>query len=96
MNVGREGEPVQIVEDAALEFRPAPLAIVILDPQQHSSRQRACDPPDPLGVENVTEMEPAGRGRREPRERGRRQTPNECCDVELIGNQQNRQSVSGS
>ena len=96
MNVGSEPEPVQVVEDAALEFRPAALAVVIFDPEQHTSRHGVGDPPNPFGIENVTEMEPAGRRRREARQRGIGQSPGERSDIKLIGKQQNRKSISGS
>jgi len=69
-HVGHKAQPIQIVEDRALVLRPAALAIVILDAQQHPRPLLAREFPDVLGVENVTEVKIAGWGRGEAGEGG--------------------------
>src|SRR5262249_45242450 len=61
-----EPEPLEILEDRALVLRAAPLPVVILDAQEHTAAARACDAPHVEGVDDVSQVEKAGRRRREP------------------------------
>ena len=61
----REAEPGEIFEDRALVFRPRALPIVILDAQQHLAVAIARGAPDVQGVDDVAEVQIAGRRRRE-------------------------------
>ena len=58
--VGREAEPLEVVEDAALELRPRPLAVVVLDPQPHLAAGVPRKPPDVDRVEEMAEVQMAG------------------------------------
>ena len=60
-----EPEPVEVLDQRPIERRPAALAIVILDPEQDSGASSAGDAPGPDRVGDVTQMQVAGRGRRE-------------------------------
>jgi len=68
-DVGCESEPIEIVEHRRFELRLAALAIVIFDAQQHAAAERTREPPDENGVDGVADVEEAGRGRGEARER---------------------------
>ncbi len=58
--VGDESEPVEILEDRGLVFRPAANAIMILEPEQHAAAERARHAPRVDGVDDVTEVKIAG------------------------------------
>jgi hypothetical protein len=68
IEVGRETQPVEIIENRALVFGPAPLAIVIFDAEQHARAMLARERPHKMGVQDVAEVEIAGRGRGEASE----------------------------
>ena len=50
-DVRREAEPVEVVENRALVFGPAALAVVILDAQQHARAVPAREAPDVVRVQ---------------------------------------------
>ena len=54
--VGFESEPVEIVEDGGLVFRPAANAIMIFEPEEHAAAERAGDAPRVDGVDDVPEV----------------------------------------
>jgi len=64
-DVGNEAEPIQIVEDAGLVLGAASRAIVIFHAQEHAAIPFAREPPDEIGVRDVTKMQRAGGRRRE-------------------------------
>lgn len=66
-SVRRESEPREIFEEGRFVFRATALPIVILDPQEDAAAARACDTPDDNGVDDMSEVEIAGRRRRKPR-----------------------------
>ena len=72
--VGDEPEPLEVIEDARLEFAPCPRLVVILDAQVDEAAERPRDAPDEDRVDEVSEMEMSGRRRRESRD-GRRLQP---------------------
>src|SRR6266540_111760 len=65
-SIGHKPKPIQIVEDGGLEFGPAALSIVVLDPQEYACITRARLAPDIEGIDDVSEVEEAGWRRREP------------------------------
>jgi hypothetical protein len=67
-NVGAVTKPVEVVEDSCFELRPRPGAIVVLDTKQHATARRSRTIPDVLGIEDVPEVQPAGRRRSESRQ----------------------------
>jgi hypothetical protein len=71
IDVRLETEPIQIVEHLSFGIAPRPLTIVIFDAQDDPPRQRAGKPPHVDGVDDVSEMEIAGRCWRETREQVR-------------------------
>ena len=64
--VGHEAEPREILEDRALEFDARALPIVILDAQQHPAATIPRRSPDMQGVDDVAEVQIAGRRRSKP------------------------------
>ena len=72
-HVGTEAKPIEIVEDARLEFRPASDAIMIFNSKQHACSDLASCRPHGDCIDDVTEVEPSGGRRREARERAQRQ-----------------------
>ena len=68
VEIGHETQPVQIVEDRGLVPGSTSFQIVILDAQQHAAAKLAGRVPDVACVQHVTQMQPAGRRRRETRE----------------------------
>lgn len=61
IDVGSIPKPIEIVEDADLEFLARSNSIVILYPQKYSSTQDRRLSPHEFGIEYVTEVQPAGR-----------------------------------
>ena len=70
--IGHESQPVEIVEQVALVRGTRALPIVVLDAQQHPPPERSGQAPDVDAIDDVPEVEMAGRRGREPRERVRR------------------------
>jgi hypothetical protein len=70
------------------------LAIVVLDPQQHPAAEHAGDPPDYRRVQHMAQVQPAGRRRREPRQRIGRQARGQRPQVHIRQAEQNRDSLS--
>ena len=66
--VWNQSEPVEVIEDGALELGAAPIAIVIFDAEQHAATQRPRQAPHEDRVGDVSQVQVAGRGRREPRD----------------------------
>jgi hypothetical protein len=64
--VGREAEPFEVLEDGGVEGLAEALPVVVLDPEQDSGAGQPGTPPDPQRVRDVSEMQEAGRGGREP------------------------------
>src|SRR5262249_46316910 len=64
ISIRDEPEPREILENRRLVRGADSLAIVILDPQEHRSVVTACHAPDVDGVDDVSEVEKAGRRRR--------------------------------
>ena len=54
--IGHESEPVEILEDGRLILRPAANAIMILEPEEHASAERARDAPRVDGVDDVAQV----------------------------------------
>ena len=71
VDVGRESEPVEVVEDGAFELRSRSLLIVIFDPQQDLLAEQPRGAPHRRRVQDVTQMQQSGRRRREPRRHAR-------------------------
>ena len=67
--VGPEPQPVEVLEQRGVVLRPAALAIVVLDAEQHASAGAPGDAPHPDGVGDVAQVEEAGRSGREARQR---------------------------
>jgi hypothetical protein len=65
-DVGAEPEPIEIVEYRRFERLSAPLAVVILDPEQDGGVEEPGCTPDVFGVQDVTEVQVTGGRRREP------------------------------
>jgi hypothetical protein len=65
--ITRESEPLKIFEQGGLELASASHAIVIFDPQEDPTAARAHDAPHIHGIDDVSEVEEAGRRRRETR-----------------------------
>lgn len=61
-----EAEPGEVFENGGIEFGPAALAIVVLDAEQDLAVAIVGGLPDVEGVDDVSQMKKAGRGRREP------------------------------
>ena len=55
--IRHEAEPVEVVEECPLVFRPAADPIVILDPQPDAAAERPCHAPDVDGVHDVAEVQ---------------------------------------
>src|SRR6185503_17783624 len=66
--VGSKAEPREIVQDAALVFGTRAAAVVILDTQLHGATERPRKSPGVDRVDEMPEMEPSGRRRREARD----------------------------
>lgn len=62
----RKAQPVKIVEDCRLELGPAPHVIVIFDSQKDPTFARADNAPHVYRVDDMAEVEEAGRRRRKP------------------------------
>ena len=61
--VRREAQPVEIVQQRIFEFRPAARSIVILNPQQHPATAWTRKTPDMDRIDDMPEVEIAGRRR---------------------------------
>ena len=68
--IGEEPEPVEILDYGRFERRPAAMPIVILNAQQHAACRiaGARHPPDVNRVDDVAEVQVAGRRRRKARD----------------------------
>ena len=66
-----QAEPVQILDDRRLEFRPRPHPVDILDPQEDAPARRLGGAPVEQGGEGVAAMQVAVRARREPEDAAR-------------------------
>ncbi len=64
--VRHEPEPGEVLEKGRIVFGTAARPVVVLDPQEDRRIGSRCHPPDIDGIRDVTEMEIAGRGGREP------------------------------
>src|SRR5690348_2723078 len=63
--IGRESQPVEILEDGRLEFRSAADAVVILDAQADASARTTREAPHKDRVDHMTEVQVSGGRRRE-------------------------------
>jgi hypothetical protein len=66
--MGDEAEPVEVVKQRHFVLRPAAIAIVIFDPQQHLAAARARLAPYRERVGDMAEVELPGRRRGEARQ----------------------------
>jgi hypothetical protein len=63
-----ESEPVEVLEQRPFVLRPATLAVVVFDAQQHPPAAHPRHAPDPDRVHDVAQVQIPGRRRGEPRE----------------------------
>ena len=66
--VGREPQPLQILEECALELGSASLTVVIFDAEEDLSAERPCQPPHEDRVDDMADVQEPGRSRRKSRQ----------------------------
>lgn len=74
VQIGGKSQPVEVIEQAGLEFGARSLAVVVLHAQEYLRAHACRQSPHVNGIDDVAQVERAGRRRRESRA-----PHDECC-----------------